>query len=42
MIGVALGLFFGKLFGVSLISLLLVKLRIAAFPEGMTIRNLLA
>ncbi|MDD4116184.1 MAG: Na+/H+ antiporter NhaA [Massilibacteroides sp.] len=40
-IGVALGLFVGKLLGVSLVSLLLVKLRIAAFPEGMDLRNLL-
>ncbi|MDD2438444.1 MAG: Na+/H+ antiporter NhaA, partial [Massilibacteroides sp.] len=40
-IGVALGLFVGKLLGVSLVSLLLVKLRIAAFPEGMDMRNLL-
>lgn len=41
LIGVAFGLFFGKTIGVSLTSYILVKLRIATFPEGMNFRNLL-
>lgn len=40
-IGVALGLFCGKFIGVSGTSYLLVKLRIASFPSGMNLRNLL-
>lgn len=40
-IGVALGLFLGKFIGISLTTLALVKLKIAAFPDGMNMRNLL-
>lgn len=40
-LGVAFGLLIGKLAGVSLTSIILVKLRIASFPEGMNLRGLL-
>lgn len=39
-IGVAAGLFLGKIIGISATSIILVKLRIASFPEGMNLRNL--
>lgn len=39
--GVALGLFVGKVVGVVGLTLLLVKLKVAALPEGMHSRNLL-
>jgi NhaA family Na+:H+ antiporter len=39
-IGVALGLFVGKVLGVVGFTLLLVKLKVAPFPEGMNLRNL--
>jgi NhaA family Na+:H+ antiporter len=39
-LGVALGLLVGKVVGVVGFTLLLVKLKIAPFPEGMNIRNL--
>ncbi|SOD13804.1 Na+/H+ antiporter NhaA [Pedobacter xixiisoli] len=40
-IGVALGLLIGKVIGVVGFTVIAVKLRIAPFPEGMSIRNLL-
>jgi len=40
MIGVALGLFVGKVIGVVGFTLLLIKLKVASFPEGMNIKNL--
>lgn len=40
-LGVALGLFFGKIIGVFGFTWLGVKFKIAPFPEGMTLRNLL-
>ncbi len=40
-LGVALGLFVGKVAGVTGFTLLLVKLKVAPFPEGMNTRNLL-
>ncbi|MBL7707301.1 MAG: Na+/H+ antiporter NhaA [Taibaiella sp.] len=39
-IGVALGLLIGKVAGVVGFTLLLVKLKVAPFPEGMNVRNL--
>lgn len=39
-VGVACGLFFGKFIGISGTSILLVKTRIASFPQGMNLRNL--
>lgn len=39
-IGVALGLLVGKVVGVVGFTLLLIKLKVAPFPEGMTVRNL--
>lgn len=39
-IGVAVGLFLGKMIGITLTSVILVKLRISPFPEGMNYRNL--
>ncbi|TWP26809.1 Na+/H+ antiporter NhaA [Apibacter muscae] len=40
-LGVALGLLLGKVLGVVGFTLLLVKLKVAPFPEGMNIKNLL-
>jgi len=40
-IGIALGLFVGKLIGVVGTTLLLVKLKLAIFPEGMNLKNLI-
>lgn len=40
-IGVALGLLVGKVVGIVGVTLLLIKLKVTAFPEGMNIRNLL-
>lgn len=40
MIGVAAGLFLGKIIGITATSAILVKLKIASFPEGMNFRNL--
>ncbi|REC79545.1 Na+/H+ antiporter NhaA [Chryseobacterium elymi] len=40
-VGVALGLLVGKVVGVVGFTLLLVKLKVAPFPDGMNIRNLL-
>lgn len=40
-LGVALGLFFGKVIGIAGFSWLSVKLRICNFPEGMNLRNLI-
>lgn len=40
LLGVAAGLFLGKVIGITVTSILLVKLRIATFPEGMNFRNL--
>ncbi len=39
-LGVALGLLLGKVLGVSLLSALLVKLKIVSAPKGMTVRKL--
>ncbi|MCY1531488.1 Na(+)/H(+) antiporter NhaA [compost metagenome] len=39
-LGVALGLLIGKVVGVVGFTYLLVKLKVAPFPEGMTVRNL--
>ncbi|MFV0305838.1 MAG: Na+/H+ antiporter NhaA, partial [Moheibacter sp.] len=39
-LGVALGLLVGKVVGIVGFTLLLVKLKIASFPEGMNIQNL--
>jgi NhaA family Na+:H+ antiporter len=39
-LGVALGLLIGKVVGVVGVTLLLIKLKIAAFPNGMNIKNL--
>jgi len=40
MLGVALGLFIGKIVGVVGVTLLLVRLKIAFFPKGMNVKNL--
>jgi len=40
-IGIVLGLIVGKVVGIVGITLLLVKLKVAPFPEGMNIRNLI-
>ncbi|WP_165045387.1 Na+/H+ antiporter NhaA [Dysgonomonas sp. ZJ709] len=40
-IGVALGLFLGKVIGIMGFSVLLVKLKVAPFPTGMNLKNLL-
>lgn len=40
MLGVAAGLFLGKVIGITAVSIILVKLRVASFPEGMNYRNL--
>ncbi len=40
-LGVALGLLIGKVVGIVGFSLLLVKLRIASFPQGMNLKNLI-
>lgn len=40
-LGVALGLFFGKVIGVAGSTLLMIKLGVSPFPRGMNVRNLL-
>lgn len=40
LLGVGAGLFLGKIIGITATSIILVKLRIATFPEGMNFRNL--
>lgn len=41
MMGVGFGLFLGKIIGVTLFTWLLIKLKVAAYPDGMNFKNLI-